>query len=53
MKQTMKKQSINPENIALSFPLHVKMKKLKILYYSKQIYNTKYIDNRTMQRLHI
>ena len=52
MKQTMKKKSFNPENIALSFPLHVKMKKLKILYSSKQICNTKYIDNRTMQRLH-
>ena len=52
MKQTMKKNSINSENLALSFPLHVKMKKLKILYSSKKIYNTKYVDNRTMQRLH-
>ena len=52
MKQTMKKKSFNPENIALSFPLHVKMKQLKILYSSKQICSTKYIDNRTMQRLH-
>ena len=51
MKQTMKKKSINSENVALSFPLHVKMKKLKILYSSKKIYNTKYVDNRTMQRL--
>ena len=51
MKQTMKKKSINSENIALSFPLHVKMKKLKILNSSKKIYNTKYVDNRTMQRL--
>ena len=47
-----KKKSINSENIVLSFPLHVKMKNLKILYSSKKIYNTKYIDNRTMQRLH-
>ena len=46
------KKSINSENVALSFPLHVKMKKLKILYSSKKIYNTKYVDNRTMQRLH-
>ena len=31
MKQTMKKKkSINSENIALSLPLHVKMKNLKI-----------------------
>ena len=45
MKQTMKKKSINSENVALSFPLHVKMKKLKILYSSKKIYNTKYVDN--------
>ena len=53
MKQTMKKKkSIDSENIVLSFPLHVKMKNLKILYSSKKIYNTKYIDNRTMQRLH-
>ena len=52
MKQTMKKKSINSENVALSFPLHVKMKKIKILYSSKKIYNTKYVDNRTMQRLH-
>ena len=40
MKQTMKKnQSIQNE-------------KIKTLYSSKKIYNTKYIDNRTMQRLH-
>ena len=36
MKQTMKKKSINSENVALSFPLHVKMKKLKTLYSSKK-----------------
>ena len=37
MKQTMKKKnSINSENIALSFPLHVKMKNLQILYSSKK-----------------
>ena len=44
MKQTMKKK-INPENVALSFHLHVKMEKLKILYSSKKIYDTKYVDN--------
>ena len=52
MKQTMKKISINSKNVALSFPLLLKMKKLKTFYSSKKIYNTKYIDNRTMQRLH-
>ena len=52
MKQTMKKKSINSENVALNFPLLLKMKKIKIFYSSKKIYNTKYVDNRTMQRLH-
>ena len=27
MKQTMKKKSVNSENVALSFPVHVKMKR--------------------------
>ena len=52
MKQTIKKKINQSWKRSSQFPLLLKMKNLKIFYSSKKIYNTKYVDNRTMQRLH-